>query len=120
MNKRQLKKRNKKVDMWVGLDMTPFRCQYCANYESGDMSVGMLDGCVADYLYDDNGDLQDDKNEKITEYMQRKGWTCPHFCRNKKAKGVLKAPRSYKEIKRRIKTEEEYYKQMIESNRALF
>lgn len=115
MNKRQIKKRNKKVDMWVGLDTTPFRCHYCAYYESGDMSVGLLDGCEADYLYDDNGDyvaeLREDMNDKAVEYMQRKGWTCPHFRKTEKAKKyALKAPKSYKEIKNRIKAEEEYYR----------
>lgn len=52
MNKRQWKKANKKADMWVGLDTIPYRCRYCYNFESGDMTVGFFDACVANYLYD--------------------------------------------------------------------
>lgn len=42
MNKRQWKKANKKADMWVGLDTIPYRCRYCYNFESGDMTVGFF------------------------------------------------------------------------------
>ncbi len=42
MNKRQWKKANKKANMWVGLDTIPYRCRYCYNFESGDMTVGFL------------------------------------------------------------------------------
>lgn len=111
MNKRQAKKKNKKNDLWVGLDTTPFRCRYCANYESGDESVGIMDGCVGDYLYDENGNFQEDRNDKAVYYMSLKGWTCPYFCRNQKAKDyTLKAPKSYKEIRERIRAEKEYEK----------
>ena len=111
MNKRQIKKRNKKADMWVRLDTTPFRCLDCEYYESGDMSVGLPDGCVANYLYDDSGEFRDDMNDKAVEYMERKGWTCPYFSKTEKTKKyAFKAPKNYKEIKERIKAEKEYYR----------
>ena len=74
-----------------------------------DVLINSYDICVKQLIviYDDNGDyvaeLREDMNDKAVEYMQRKGWTCPHFRKTEKAKNyALKAPKNYKEIKERI------------------
>ena len=111
MNKRQAKKQLKKLDMWVGLDSTPNRCLYCAFYEPEDRSVGLWEGCEADYLYDKNGDFREELNDRAIAYMGRKGWNCPHFrfCSSFKKRQLKKIPKSYKEIKAAVKREERLY-----------
>lgn len=114
MNKRQWKKANKKADMWVGLDTIPYRCRYCYNFESGDMTVGFFDACVANYLYDKNGDYRENMYDKESEYLSRKGWTCPHFRPIDKAKKMKLHPlKQYSEIKKSIETERKFFESII-------
>lgn len=109
MNKRKAKKRLKKIDMWVGLDLAPNRCLNCEYYECADYSVGLSEGCTADYLYDADGNFIEEKNDEAIQHMSRLGWACPCFRALKKRKHYIKPPKSYKEIKQLIKKEREYY-----------
>lgn len=44
-------------------------CKNCVYFEAGDSSVGLLDGCTHDILYDENDDIIDEVNDLITIYM---------------------------------------------------
>lgn len=98
--------------MWVGLDFAPVKCIYCEFYEKEDMSVGLHEGCEADYLYDKDGGFIDEMNDKAIEYMRRKGWNCPYFriSRFAKKNSDFKAPKKYRNIKELIRYEEQLYK----------
>lgn len=109
MNKRQAKKRLKKIDVWVGLDFTPFKCHYCSNFDSGDSDVGIPDGCEADYLYDGDGNFLEEMNDKAVGYMEKLGWTCPYFRPKNKGGKAVKMPKKYKEIKKIVDAERKYY-----------
>lgn len=113
MNKRQAKKQLKKLQMWCGLDSIPCRCFSCEFYDSGDFSVGEREGCEAPYLYDAEGDFIEKLNDKAVEYLDRLGWGCPHF-RLKEGKEAPKALPCYKEIKKAVRVEREYYKRLAE------
>lgn len=44
-------------------------CRKCWNYESGDSSVGLPDGCTSDHLYDADDNLIPEKVDEILEYL---------------------------------------------------
>ena len=49
-------------------------CKSCIYYETGDDSVGMQSGCTHDILYDKNGNIIDEMNDLIVNYMSN---DCP-------------------------------------------
>ena len=116
MNKRQAKKWKRKVALFCQLEDVYCKCYKCQNYESADMSVGLTGGCIADFLYDENGDIIESQDQKACEFMELKGYTCPYFlqlCSKKYAKDNL--PKSYKEYKKRLAEINKYYG-LIEKN----
>ena len=113
MNKRQTKKYKKKVALWCGLDFVKPKCHCCEFFESGDDSVGLLDMCIVDYQYDEDDNIIEAKAEVLDDYMQLGGYTCPYFkkCHSKKLRPTQKVPKSYRELKEKIRTE----KKMLEN-----
>lgn len=111
MNKRQAKKWRKKVKLFSSLECVLDKCACCENFECGDPSVGLLAGCVGDYLYDKDGNIDDEKNEMSIEFMNCKGYTCPYFCRSTSDYKKLKfnLPKSYKEYHKALRTQEDFY-----------
>lgn len=109
MNKRQKKKSAKKIKTFSNLEFVNDRCKICENYESGDYSVGLSQGCTTEWLYDKNDDIIDSRNDKIIEYMNNMGYGCPHFrcVANPKFKPNL--PKSYQEYKKQVKAENIYF-----------
>lgn len=114
MNKRQAKKRNKKVALFCGLEDVYYKCCKCQNFESGDSSVGLCDGCCADFLYDENDNIIQSHDDIISEYMSLKGYTCPYFLQmggnRKYPKDNL--PKSYKEYRKRLQALNRFYGMM--------
>jgi hypothetical protein len=111
MNKRQTKKRNKKVKLFSWLEDVYSKCYKCQYFESGDTSVGLAEGCTAPFLYDENDNTINSQNDKACEYMQLKGYTCPHFLQmlGKKKYPKNNLPKSYREYEKRRKALERLY-----------
>ena len=109
MNKRQRKKFAKKIKMFSSLEFVNDRCKICENYESGDYSVGLEQGCETEWLYDENDNIIDSRNDKIIEYMNCSGYGCPHFrcVANPKFKANL--PKSYREYKQKMTAEKRLF-----------
>ena len=67
------------------------------------MSVGLQDGCIADFLYDKNDNIIDEQDEKACGYMSVKGYTCPYFLKMKGKDAKDNLPKTYKEYRTRNK-----------------
>ena len=90
MNKRQYKKKIKKIENYIEnnfdiLDKNgnyktiPIKCYSCEFFESGDYSVGLTDGCMVYALYDENDNIIEKIDKKISFHMSNLGYTCPYF-----------------------------------------
>ena len=111
MNKRQAKKRNKKVALFCSLEDVYYKCCKCQNFESGDSSVGLFDGCCADFLYDENDNIIQSHDNIISEYMSLKGYTCPYFLQmgGKRKYPKDNLPKSYREYRERLQALNKFY-----------
>lgn len=91
MNRRIRKKKKKQLLQWIAEnydyynDKTgeyrtiPVRCYSCANYGSGDSSVGLSAGCETPVLYDRDDIIIESVDEQIIEYMEQLGYGCPYY-----------------------------------------
>lgn len=90
MNKRQYKKKMKKIENYIRenfdfLDENynyrtiPIRCHCCEYFESGDPTVGLTDGCLTPNLYDENDEIIEKVNDKVAYFMELLGYGCPFF-----------------------------------------
>lgn len=99
MNKRQYKKKVKRIENYIENNFDTLdkkgnyktigvKCHFCQNYESGDSSVGLSDGCIADVLYDENDEIIPKMDNKIIYHMSMLGYLCPYF--RMKGKNTIK------------------------------
>lgn len=110
MNKRQAKKWKKKVNQFSQFEWVVNKCLLCEYYEEEDRSVGLMEGCFGDYMYDKEGNYLEDKEDRAIAYMGCKGYTCPYFVRNNTRKGLkARLPKSYREYKGYVRYAEKYF-----------
>lgn len=93
MNKRIKKKKEKQLLEYISnnfdyLDKNnnyhtiEIKCHSCQNYESADLSVGIIEGCIANELYTKDDEINEKVNSKIIHYMNDTlGYNCPYFRR---------------------------------------
>lgn len=103
MNKRQFRKRVKKVNVFCGLEDVYCKCFKCQNFESGDMSVGLQGGCIADFLFDKDDNIIGVQDDKAYEYMSAKGYICPYFLKTEGKDINANLPKTYREYRTRLK-----------------
>lgn len=95
MNKRQYKKKVKKIEDYIEnnfdiLDKNGnyktigIKCHSCEFFESSDTSVGFVGGCTTDALYDENDEIIPKIDDKITYHMSMLGYLCPYFRMNER------------------------------------
>ena len=96
MNQRIRNKKKKQIVKWLEENFdnynpktgeyktVPIKCRSCAYYESGDSSVGLLDGCETPALYDKDDNLIKKVNDRVAEHMINLGYTCPYYRRKKR------------------------------------
>lgn len=118
MNKRQSKKRRKKLILFSSLDFVDIKCRYCENYECGDSSVGLSSGCTGEYLYDMDGEIIEAMGVLSEVYQLSKGYICPHYLAKKMhgRKAKFNIPKTYKQYKEMRKKEIEFFKTMYEES----
>ena len=93
MNRRIKKKKQKNIEKWVQENhdnyniktgeykTIPVKCYSCEYFESGDSSVGALDGCITPALYDKDDNIIEKVNDKVANHMSNLGYTCPYYKR---------------------------------------
>lgn len=93
MNRRIRKKKQKQIIQWLADNFdnynpktgeyktVPVKCHSCVYFESGDSSVGLPDGCETSALYDNDDNIIEKINDRITEHMMNLGYTCPYYRR---------------------------------------
>lgn len=91
MNKRVKKKKEKQLIKYIEKNFDvldgngnyhtiSIKCHSCQNYESADPSIGLIEGCIAEVLYDENDEIIEKMNNKIIHYMHDTlGYNCPYF-----------------------------------------